>query len=50
MRQKVSLILYNKLRNNWKRERCIDVCTYEERRGLRWWKMGVWRQSDEGIY
>jgi hypothetical protein len=37
------LALYNRLKNSWERENYIEVCTFEERRGTVWWKMGIWR-------
>jgi hypothetical protein len=35
--------LYNELKSRWERENYIEVCIYEERRGIGWWKMGIWR-------
>jgi hypothetical protein len=43
IRDNRSLALYNELKNNWKRDRYIEVCTFEERRSSGWWKMGNWR-------
>jgi hypothetical protein len=40
MREKRSLALYNELKSSWEREKYIDICTFEERKG-RWWKMGI---------
>jgi hypothetical protein len=41
MRKERSVVLYNELKNNWQRELHINVSTYE-RRGMGWWKMGIW--------
>jgi hypothetical protein len=43
MREKRSLALYNELKSSWEREKYIDICTFEERKGIGWWKMGIWR-------
>jgi hypothetical protein len=43
MREKRSLIFYNVLKNNWEKKLYIEVSTQEARRGIGWWKMGVWR-------
>jgi hypothetical protein len=40
MEGKRSLALYNELKSNWERENCVEVCTFEERRGIGWLKMG----------
>jgi hypothetical protein len=53
MREKRSLALYNELKSIW--ERLKYICTFEERKGIGWWKMGIWRlkgmrgNSDKGI-
>jgi hypothetical protein len=31
------------LKSSWEREKYIDICTLEEGKGIRWWKMGIWR-------
>jgi hypothetical protein len=31
------------LESSWEREKYMDVCTFEERKGIGWWKMGIWR-------
>jgi hypothetical protein len=31
------------LKSSWEREKYIDICTFEERKGTGWWKMGIWR-------
>jgi hypothetical protein len=43
VREKRSLALYNELKSRWERENYIEVCTYEERRGIGWRKMSIWR-------
>jgi hypothetical protein len=40
MREKRSLALYNELKSSSEREKYIDICTFEERNGIGWWKMG----------
>jgi hypothetical protein len=41
MREKRYLPLYNELKSSWEREKY--VCTFEEIKGIGWWKMGIWR-------
>jgi hypothetical protein len=54
MREK-SLSPYNELKSSWEREKYIDICTFEERKGVGWWKMGIWRvkgvrgNTDKGV-
>jgi hypothetical protein len=43
MREKRTLALYNEFKSSWEREKYIDICTFEERKGTGWWKMGIWR-------
>jgi hypothetical protein len=43
MREKRSLVFYNELKNNWEKKLYIEVCSQEARRGIGWWKMGIWR-------
>jgi hypothetical protein len=43
MREKRSLALYNEMKSSWEREKSIDICTFEERKGIGWWKMDIWR-------
>jgi hypothetical protein len=31
------------LKNNWEKKFYIEVCTQEARRGIGWWKMGIWK-------
>jgi hypothetical protein len=31
------------LKSSWEREKYIHICTFEERKGIGWWKMGIWR-------
>jgi hypothetical protein len=35
----------NKLKSDWEKELYMEVCTCETRRGIRWWKMGIWRSK-----
>jgi hypothetical protein len=30
------------LKSGWEREKYIDFGTFEERKGIGWWKMGIW--------
>jgi hypothetical protein len=39
----ISTIFYNELKNSCKKKLYIEVCTQEARRGIGWWKMGIWR-------
>jgi hypothetical protein len=43
MREKRSLVFYNELKRSWEKKVYIEVCTQEARRGIEWWKMGIWR-------
>jgi hypothetical protein len=43
MREKRSLTLYNELKSSWEREKYIDICTFDERKGIGWRKMDIWR-------
>jgi hypothetical protein len=40
---KILLALYNELKSTWERENYIEVCPFEERRGIGWQKMDIWR-------
>jgi hypothetical protein len=31
------------LKNNWEKKFYIEVCSQEARRGIGWWKMGIWK-------
>jgi hypothetical protein len=31
------------LKNNWEKKFYTEVCTQETRRGIGWWKMGIWK-------
>lgn len=46
-REKSPLILCNSLMNYWNEEERIELCTGEVRRGVMWWKIGVWRLNGE---
>jgi hypothetical protein len=46
MREKRTLALYNELKSSWEREKYIYICTFEERKGIGWWKMGIWRLKE----
>jgi hypothetical protein len=48
MKEKRSLVFYNELKNNWEKEFYIEVCTQEARRGIGWWKMGIWKLKGVG--
>jgi hypothetical protein len=43
MREKRSLVFYNEFKSSWEKKLYIEVCTQEARRGIGWWKMGIWR-------
>jgi hypothetical protein len=43
MREKRSLVFYNELKSSWENKLYIEVCTQQARRGIGWWKMGIWR-------
>jgi hypothetical protein len=48
MREKRSLVFYNELRRSWGNKLYIEVSTQESRRGIEWWKMGIWRLMGVG--
>jgi hypothetical protein len=43
MKEKRSLVFCNELKSSWEKKLYIEVCTQEARRGIGWWKMGMWR-------
>jgi hypothetical protein len=43
VREKRSLVFYNELKSSWENKLYVEVCTQEARRGIGWWKMGIWR-------
>jgi hypothetical protein len=43
MREKTSPVFYNELKSSWEMKLYTEVCTQEARRGIGWWKMGIWR-------
>jgi hypothetical protein len=42
-RGKRSIVFYNDLKSSWEKKLYTEVCTQEARRGIGWWKMGIWR-------
>lgn len=46
MRERSTRTLYNSLMNNWEKKEYIEPCTGEDRRGIVWWKIGVWRMKE----
>jgi hypothetical protein len=50
------LNICTKLKNSWEKKLYIEVCTQEARRGVGWWKMGIWRVKgvrgnvEQGMY
>jgi hypothetical protein len=43
VRERSLVVLCNELKNNLEREIYIEIRSYEERRGIGWWKTGIWR-------
>jgi hypothetical protein len=43
IRGKRSLVFYSEFKSICGRKLYIELCTQEARRGIRWWKMGIWR-------
>jgi hypothetical protein len=43
------------LKSSWEREKYIDICAFEGKKGVGWWKMGIWRlkrmrgNTDKGV-
>jgi hypothetical protein len=31
------------LKSSWEKEKYTDICIFEERKGIGWWKIGIWR-------
>jgi hypothetical protein len=40
---KISLIFYCEMKYEWGKESYIDKCTRKERKGIIWWKAGIWK-------
>jgi hypothetical protein len=43
MAGKMSLVLYQEMKQKWGREDYIELCSRNERNGLAWLKAGVWK-------
>jgi hypothetical protein len=43
MKEKRSLVFYKELKSSWQKKVYIEACTQEARRGIGWWKMGIWK-------
>jgi hypothetical protein len=43
MKEKRSFAFYDEFKNNWEKKLYIEVCSQEARRGIGWWKMGIWK-------
>jgi hypothetical protein len=38
--EKISLVFYQEMKQEWGREEYIDCCNRNERRGTAWWRLG----------
>jgi hypothetical protein len=49
--EKISLVFYQEMKQEWEREEYIDCCNRNERRGMAWWRLGIWklRGSTKGV-
>jgi hypothetical protein len=43
MSEKMSLVLYQEMKQKWGKEEYIELCFRCERNGLAWMKAGVWK-------
>jgi hypothetical protein len=43
MRRKRLLVFCNELSSSCENKLYTEVCTQEDRKGIGWWKMGIWR-------
>jgi hypothetical protein len=51
MSEKISLVFYQEMKQEWDREEFIVYCNRNERRGMAWWRLGIWklRGSRKGV-
>jgi hypothetical protein len=49
--EKISLVFYKEMKQEWGREEYIDCCNSNERRCMAWWRLGIWklRGSRKGV-
>jgi hypothetical protein len=49
--EKISLVFYQEMKQEWGREEYIDCCNRNDRRGMAWWRLGIWklRGSRKGV-
>jgi hypothetical protein len=49
--EKILLVFYQEMKQEWKREEYTDCCNRNERRGMAWWRLGIWklRGSRKGV-
>jgi hypothetical protein len=49
--EKISLVVYQEMKQEWGREEFIDCCNRNDRRGMTWWRLGIWklRGSRKGV-
>jgi hypothetical protein len=49
--EKISLVFYQEMKQEWGREEYIDCCNRYERRCMAWWRLGIWklRGSRKGV-
>jgi hypothetical protein len=41
--EKILLVFYQEMKQKWVREEHIDCCNRNERRGMAWWRLGIWK-------
>jgi hypothetical protein len=51
MSEKILLVFYQEMKHKWGREEYIDCCNRNERRGMAWCRLGIWklRGSRKGV-
>jgi hypothetical protein len=41
--EKISLVFYQEMKQEWGRKEYNDRCNSNERRGMAWWRLGIWK-------
>jgi hypothetical protein len=43
VREKISLEFYKKIMQRWRKEAKVNCCYGNERIGIEWWRVGIWK-------
>jgi hypothetical protein len=46
--EKISLVFYQEMKQEWGREEYINCCNRNLRRGMAWWTLGIWKLRGSG--